>query len=154
MSAAAPLMALGLLGALLRLQLVDDGGGDPIAGISWPSLGVAGGSILAVLSMLVWLVRREASSYWTTTAKAKADLDRADAQHAIVTTGKDAEIAAWRGAFNELQQTHSETTTAFAASVEANRANDRGWNMVMPLLARFGVSTPQQGDNAGVEVPK
>lgn len=141
-----PRSAFELAGALLSAETT---GADPIPGISWPTLGVAGGAIVFALSMLGFLIRREASNYWTTTAKAKADLDRADTMHARELAAKDAVITAQGTTIGEQRETITELTTTLRASVDANKANDRAWEA---LTARYGASPPQRGDTGAVEV--
>lgn len=138
--AALPRLAHELVGASLWAQVVD----DPIAGISWPSLGIAGGSIITVLGLLGWLVRRQANGAWISAAEHKASMDRADAQHARELASKQAEVDAWRGAHDTLAVTHGATTTALADSIEANRANDRAWDL---LTRGITGGAPREGDN-------
>lgn len=109
-------------------------------GIPWPvSLGLAGVSIAALVSILVWLIRRQASGEWYTSAQVTKLLDEKDKTIAI----HQAIGSSWQAAHATLAVTHAETVKALGEAVDAARANDRAWD----LLAQLSPATPRGGHN-------
>lgn len=121
-----------------------------IEGISWPSLGIAGASIGILLTMLVWLIKRQSSGAWMTTEAHNAELVRIEAekQRAIVeaqaerdraVTAANLVAAERKAAYDALVVTHSATVETLKQSTDANRYLD--------IILRNAATTPKAGDN-------
>lgn len=131
-------------------------------GITWPSLGVAGASIGALIALLVWLVKRQESGRWMLTedhnievARLVAEHDKAiarveaerqasitrireDAQRAVDTERRIA--AEWRDTAQKQETVITEQATALRHSTDSNKLLDI-------VLRNAAAIPPKQGDN-------
>lgn len=121
-----------------------------IEGISWPSLGIAGGAIGILLTMLVWLIKRQASGAWMTSEQHAAEVARIEAEReaaiaralaaAAEQVATERRIAAeWRETAHRQEVVIGEQATALRQSTETNK--------LMDILLRNATMPPKAGDN-------
>ncbi len=102
--------------------------------VDWPSLGVAGGAVIAFLLLLGWLIRQIASGALVPRSQHDAELARVlEDKRAAEATSK-----AWADAHGALVTVHSETVATLKQATDANRYLDI-------LLQRAGVPAETGG---------
>lgn len=104
--------------------------------VPWPvSLGIAASSVGALISVLIWLIRRQTSGHWYTAEQVTKLLTEKDNTLSVYKTLADD----WKAAHVALAAVHTETAATLKESVDANR--------YIEMLFEQRPATPQRGHN-------